>query len=53
MLICDLPVSFDDFKLVACSNSDFHLKIKASLLISPDQPVFNKNEASLPLRLFD
>ena len=48
MLICDQPVSFDDF-----SNSEFHLKIKESLLISRDQPVLNKNEASLPLHLFD
>ena len=35
------------------SNSEFHLKIKESLLISHDQPVLNKNEASLPLHLFD
>ena len=53
MLICDQPVSFDDFKVLASSNSEFHLKIKESLLISRDQPVLNKNEASLPLHLFD
>ena len=53
MLICDQPVSFDDFKALAFSNSEFHLKIKESLLISHDQPVLNKNEASLPLHLFD
>ena len=51
MLICDQPVSFDDFKVLASSNSEFHLKIKESLLISRDQPVLNKNEASLPLHL--
>ena len=53
MLICDRPVSFDDFKVLAFSNSEFHLKIKESLLISRDQPVLNKSEASLPLHLFN
>ena len=53
MLICDQPVSFDDFKVLASSNSEFHLKIKESLLISRDQAVLNKNEPSLPLHLFD
>ena len=53
MLICDQPVSFDDFKVLASSNSEFYLKIKESLLISRGQPVLNKNEASLPLRLLD
>ena len=53
ILICKQPVSFDDFKVLASSNSEFHLKIKESLLILHDQPVLNKNEASLPLHLFD
>ena len=53
LLICDQPVSFDDFKVLASSNSEFHLKIKESLLISRDQPILNKNEGSLPLQLFD
>ena len=53
MLICDQPVSSEDFKVLASSNFEFHLKIKESLLISPDQPVLNKNEASLRLHLFD
>ena len=53
MLICDQPVSFDDFKVLASGNSDLHLKIKESFLISRDQPVLNKNEASLPLHLLD
>ena len=52
MLICDQPVSFDYFKLLASSNFEFHLKIKESLLISHDQPIMNKNESSLPLHLF-
>ena len=53
MLICEQPVSFEDFKVLVPSNSEYHLKIKESLLISRDQPVLNKNEASLPLHLFD
>ena len=52
-MICDQPVSFDDFKMLASGNSGFHLQIKESLVISRNQPVLNKNEASLPLRLFD
>ena len=53
MVIYDQPVSFDDFKVLASSKSEFHLKIKEVLLISHDQPVLNKTEASLPLYLFD
>ena len=53
MLMCDQPVSFDDFKVLASSNSEFHLKIKESLLTLRDQPILNKNEASLTLYLFD
>ena len=53
MLICDQPVCFDDFKVLASSNSEFHLKMKESLLILRDRSALNKNEASLPLHLFD
>ena len=28
MLICNQPAYFDDFKVLASSNSEFHLKIK-------------------------
>ena len=51
--MCDQPVSFDDFEVLASSNSELHLKIKESILISRDQPILNKDEASLPLYLFD
>ena len=51
--MCDQPVSFDNFKVLVSSNSEFHLKIKESLAILRDQPILNKNEASLPLYLFD
>ena len=53
MLVCDQPASFDDFKVLASSNSECDLKIKESLLLSRDQSILNKNEASLPLHLFD
>ena len=42
-----------NFKILASSDSDFHVKVKESLLISRDEPILNKNEASLPLYLFD
>ena len=53
MLFCDHIVSIDDFKILATSDSDFHFKVKESLLISRDEPILNKNETSLPLYLFD
>ena len=53
MLFCNHIVSLDDFKILTSSNSEFHLKIKESLLISRDKPELNKNEKSLPLCLFD
>ena len=53
MLFCDHVVSIDDFKILATSDSNFHVKVKESLLISRDEPILNKNETSLPLYLFD
>ena len=53
MVMCDQPVSFEDFKVLASCNSELHLKIKESFLLSHDQPVMNKNEAALPLYLSD
>ena len=53
MLFCDHAVSLEDFKILASSNSEFHLKIKESLSISRDKPELNRNEKALPLRLFD
>ena len=53
MLFCNHIVSLDDFKILASNNSEFHLKIKESLLISRDKPELNRNEKSLPLYLFD
>ena len=44
MLMCNQLVSFEiDFKGSASPNSEFHLKIKESYLISGDQPSLNKN----------
>ena len=53
MLLCDHIVSIDHFKILATSDSDFHVKVKDSLLISRDEPILNKNETSLPFYLFD
>ena len=53
MLFCGHLVSLEGFKILASSNSEFHLKIKESLLISRDKPELNRNEKSLPLYLFD
>ena len=46
MLVCNHVVSFDDFRVLASSNSEFHLR-------SRKHPILNKNKASLPLNLFD
>ena len=53
MLLCDHVVSLEDFKILASSTSEFHLKMKESLLIARDKPELNRNEKSLPLYLFD
>ena len=53
MLFCDHVVSLDDLKILASSNSEFHLKFKESPLISRDKPELNRNEKSLSLYLFD
>lgn len=53
MLMWDQLISFDDFKVLSSSNSEFHLKFKESLLISRDHPILNKSEASLLLYMFD
>ena len=53
MLFCNHAVSPKNFKILASSNSEFHLKIKESLLISCDKSELNRNEKSFPLYLFD
>ena len=50
MLFCDHVVSLDHFKILATSNTKFHLKIKESLLVSCDKPELDR---SLALYLFD
>ena len=51
--MCDQLVSFDDLKVLTSSSSKFHLKVKESHLISRNQTILNKYEASVPLCLFD
>ena len=46
-------VSIDDFKILATSDLDFHVKVKESLLISRDELILNQNETLLHLYLFD
>ena len=53
MLLCDHVVSLDDFKILASSDSEFHLKIKESLLTLGDKPESNRKGKSLPLYLLD
>ena len=53
MPFCDHIVPIDDFKMLATSDSDFHVKVEVSLLISRDELILNKNETSLPFYLFD
>lgn len=50
---CDHVVSLHDFKILDKSHSEIHIKIKKRPLISWDKPVFNRNEKSLLLCLFD
>ena len=52
MLLFDQIISIDHFNILATSDSDFHVKVKESLLISHDKPILNKNEMSPPLYLF-
>ena len=42
MLFCDHILFIDDFKILATSYSDFHVKFKESLLISTGEPILNK-----------
>ena len=53
MVFCDHIVFINDFKILASNDSDFHVKVKEGLLISPDEPILNKNQMLLPLYLFD
>ena len=53
MLFCDHIVSIVDFKILAISDSDFHAKVKESILISRDELFLKKNETSLPLYISD
>ena len=53
MLFRDHAVSLEDFKILASSNSDFHLKINESLLLWRDKPELNRDEKPSPLYLFD
>ena len=53
MLSCDNTVSANDFNILATSDSDFHVKVKESLLISCNEATLNKNQLSRPTYLCD
>ena len=53
MHLRDHVVSLEDFKTLASSNSEFHLKIKESFLTVCEKPKLNRNMKFLPLYLFD
>ena len=53
MLSYDHIMSIDDFKILATIDSNFHVKVKESLLISRDEPILSKIETSLPFYQFD
>ena len=53
MLSCDNIVSANDFNILATSDSDFHVKVKESLLISCNEATLNKNQLSRPTYLCD
>ena len=42
MLFCDHIVSINDFKILATSDLDFHVKVKESILISGDEAILTK-----------
>ena len=42
----DHVVSIDDFKILATSDADFHIKVKESILISRDESMLNKTETA-------
>ena len=53
MLFCDLAVFLKDSKILAISNSEFHLKIKESLLRACEKSELNRNEMPMSLYLFE
>ena len=52
MLLCNHVVSLEDFKILASSNSEFHLKIKESLFISRDKSDLYNNEVFATLLIW-
>ena len=50
---CKCKSSINDFKIIGSAGNDYLLCLKESLLIHKDQPLLNKNEKSIPLKLFD
>ena len=53
ILFCDHTVYLEFSKILASSNSEFHLTIKESFLIPRGKPELDRSEKSSPLYLFD
>ena len=53
LLNCNNIPPFEEFTILTNENNKFHFKIKESLLIKRDRPIFNKNISSAKLFLLD
>ena len=53
VLFCDHIVYSDDFKILATSDSDSHVKVNESLLISRDEPILKMKRHYLFTYLID
>ena len=52
LLCCNYSPSFEDFSILTKENNDLKLKIMESLLTALDEPILNRPDSSLPLKLF-
>ena len=53
LYLCNSPISFDDFDILASISNKFKLLIKERLFIKRDKPLLNRTTKSFPLDLFD
>ena len=52
LLCCNYSPSFEDFSILTKENNDLKLKIMERLLTALDEPILNRPDSSLPLKLF-
>ena len=53
LLFCNHAPDFENFSIFATNNNEFKVTLMESLIINRDHPPLNKNNQSLPLKLFD